>query len=87
MHVFHRLTISKRIIRVFTSVLVVLAITSRASEPIRNPVPHELQGAAQVVDMPGIRVWGDGSDDALHADIVQSIHDEPEGLFPHGSND
>jgi len=68
------------------STLVVLAITSCASEPVRNPVPQELQDVAQVVDMPGILVWGDGGDDSLHADIVQSIHDEPEGLFPRESN-
>ena len=73
-------------IRMVASILVVLVIASCASEPIRNPVPHKLQDAAQVVDMPDIRVWGDGGDDSLHADIVQSIHDEPEGLFPRGPN-
>ena len=81
MFVFNRVTSATRTIRRFASILIVLVITSCASEPIRNPVPHELQDAAQVVDMPSIRVWGDGGDDSLHADIVQSIHDEPEDLY------
>ena len=86
MQIFNRVTIATRTIRVFTSILVVLVIASCVSEPVRNPVPLELQNAAQVADMPGIRVWGDAGDDSLHADIVQSIHDEPEGLFPRGPN-
>ena len=86
MHVFNSVTSATQTIRMVASILVVLVIASCASEPIRNPVPHKLQDAAKVVDMPDIRVWGDGGDDSLHADIVQSIHDEPEGLFPRGPN-
>ena len=86
MHVFSLVTSATRAIRRVASILVILIIASCASEPIRNPVPLELQDIAQVIDMPGIRVWGDGGNDSLHADIVQSIHNEPEGLFPRGPN-
>lgn len=41
---------------------------------------------AQVVDLPDVRVWGDATDDPLQADLVRSIQDEPEGLFPRAPN-
>ena len=62
----------------------VLVLSACASEPPRNPVPHELADRAEVVDMPGIRVWGDEVSDALHKDLVHSIQNEKPGLFPRG---
>ena len=86
-NVFWQLASAKRTIRMVTAMLVIVIVTSCANKPPRNPVPFELQDTAQVVDMPGVRVWGDGRDDALLADMVQSIRDEPAGLFPRGPND
>jgi len=67
-------------------ILTVLFTASCAKEQIRNPVPADLQESVEVVNMPGVRVWGDAKNDILHADVVQSILDEPEDLFPRGPN-
>ncbi len=62
----------------------ILFVTSCASEPPRNPVPYEFIDRAQVVDMPGVRVWGDELSDVLHQDLVHSIQNEKSDLFPRG---
>ena len=67
-------------------ILTVLFTASCAKEQIRNPVPADLQDVVDVVNIPGVRVWGDANDDPLHADVVQSILSESEGLFPRGPN-
>lgn len=86
MHAFVRVIHLKKIVHIVASTLLILVIASCASEQPRNPVPPELESIVEVINMPGVRVWGDGKDDSLHDDIVQSIHDEPEGLFPRGPN-
>jgi hypothetical protein len=77
-----KLRLLSRLLLIFS----ILIITAWAKEVFRNPVPVELEEVVQVVDMPGVRVWSDFSNQELHADIVQSIHDEPEGMFPSGRN-
>ncbi len=64
--------------------VVVLLLTACASEPVRNPVPLEHIDRAEVVDMPGVRAWGDEFSDVLHQDIVHSIQNDQPGLFPRG---
>ena len=67
--------------------LVVVALLGAcASEPVRNPVPQEYYGSAEVVDMPGVRFWGDEKSELLHDDIIRSVDDELPGLFPRGPN-
>ena len=51
----------------------ILIVTACASEPPRNPVPYEQIDRADMVDMPGVRVWGDELSDVLHQDLVHSI--------------
>jgi hypothetical protein len=50
----------------------------------KDPVPYEHIDRVDVVDMPGVRVWGDKLSDVLHQDLVQSIQNEKPGLFPRG---
>ena len=38
----------------------------------------------EVVNMPGVRVWGDERSEVLHDDLVQSIREEESGLFARG---
>ena len=64
--------------------MAILIVTACASEPPRNPVPYEHIDRVDVVDMPGVRVWGDKLSDVLHQDLVQSIQNEKPGLFPRG---
>jgi hypothetical protein len=59
-----------------------LFLCACATEIIRNPVPLEYQHDAEVVDMPGVRAWGDEPSAEFHNDIVDSIRNEKEGLFP-----
>jgi hypothetical protein len=65
-------------------VLAIVMVTACASEPPRNPVPFEFANRAEVVGMPGVRVWGDELSDALHQDLVHSIRNENPDLFPRG---
>ncbi len=65
-------------------VVAILIVTACASEPPRNPVPYEHIDRADVVGMPGVRVWGDELSDVLHQDLVHSIQNEKPGLFPRG---
>lgn len=67
-------------------VLSLLFLCSCASEKVRNPVPPSLRDTAEVAGTRGLRVWGDGHDNALNGDFVQSIRDEPAGSFPRGPN-
>jgi len=68
----------------FCLALAALLLTACASEILRNPVPHEHIDRAEVIDMPGVRVWGDELSDVLHRDLVHSIQNEKPGLFPRG---
>jgi len=63
-----------------------LLVSACASEPLRNPVPHEHMDRAEVVDMPGVRVWGDEVSGVLHQDLVESIQNEKPGLFPRAAD-
>ena len=63
---------------------VVLTVSACTSEPPRNPVPYEHIDRVEVVDMPGVRVWGDELSDVLHQDLVKSIQDERRSEFPRG---
>ena len=76
--------ITKLISRSFSFFALVLMLAACASEPTRNPVPLEYYDQAEVVDMPGVRVWGDERSQLLHDDVVQSIKSEKAGLFPRG---
>lgn len=67
-------------------VICALLLSGCAKEALRNPVPPEHQDIAEVVDMPGVRVWGDERSELLHQDVIESIRSEPEGLFPRGPN-
>ncbi len=40
---------------------------------IRNPLPMELAGHAEIPGMPGIRTWGDEFSPLFQADVVESI--------------
>jgi len=64
--------------------LTMLLLMACASEPLRNPVPHEHIDRAELSDMPGVRVWGDELSDVLHDSLVHSIQNEKPGLFPRG---
>jgi len=78
--------VKRRILTHITLALATLLISSCASELFRNPVPPELEEVVEVVHMSHVRAWGDSFDQAWHDDVVQSIKDEPEGLFPRGPN-
>ena len=58
--------------------------TNEIKDTPRNPLPPEYYNQAEVVDMPGVRVWGDDKSKLLHDDVVQSIRNEKAGLFPRG---
>lgn len=47
----------------------------------RNPVPVEKMSIAQVAGMPGVRAWGGKTDPAFQQDILESVHQEPPGMF------
>lgn len=66
--------------------LFVLLLAGCASEAVRNPVPVDQQGGAEVVDMPGVRAWGDARSEVFHRDLVQSIRDENPAWFPRGAD-
>jgi len=48
----------------------------------RNPVPLEQMDKAQIPDLPGIRSFGLAFSESFHKDFVQSVRDEPPGLYP-----
>lgn len=66
--------------------LFTLFLTACTKELLRNPVPPEYQQTAEVVDMPGVRAWGDERSELFHQDVVNSINNEAEGMFPRGPN-
>ena len=70
--------------RIVPPAVAALMLTACASEIIRNPVPLEAQHEAEVVDMPKVRAWGDEHSKSFHNDLVASIKNEKEGLFPRG---
>lgn len=70
--------------RLVSLCVVTLILSACANEPIRSPLPPEYYNQAEVVDMPGVRVWGDDKSKLLHDDVVQSIRNEKAGLFPRG---
>jgi hypothetical protein len=70
----------------FFLVSAILILSSCANEIFRNAVPAELEEVVGIADMSGVRAWGDSFDLAWQADIIQSIRDEPEGLFLRGPN-
>ncbi len=78
--------VKRRILRHLILVLAAVLISSCATELFRNPVPVELEEVVEVADMSGVRAWGDSFNPAWQADVIQSIRDEPEGLFPRGPN-
>ena len=48
----------------------------------RNPVPLEQIDQAQIPDLPGIRSYGAVYSESFQKDLVQSVRDEPPGLYP-----
>ena len=78
--------VKRRILTHITLVLATLLISSCANELFRTPVPPELEEMVEVADMSHVRAWGDSFSTAWQADVIQSIRDEPEGLFPRGPN-
>ena len=70
----------------FFLVYSILILSSCANELFRNPVPSELEEVVEVADMSHVRAWSDSFEPAWQADVIQSIRDEPEGLFPRGPN-
>ncbi|GMQ89689.1 MAG: patatin-like phospholipase family protein [Gammaproteobacteria bacterium] len=48
----------------------------------RNPVPLEQMDQAQVPDLPGIRSYATDFSKNFQKDFVQSVRDEPPGLYP-----
>jgi hypothetical protein len=78
--------VKRRILTRFFLASSILILSSCANELFRNPVPAELEEVVEVADMPGIRAWGDSFNPEWQADFVQSIRDDPEGLFPRGPN-
>ena len=74
----------KLLMRMLPTIATALFLTGCASELPRNAVPLEYIDDAEVVDMPGIRVWGDEKSALFYDDIVLSIKNEKEGLFPRG---
>jgi hypothetical protein len=80
------LVINHRFVARFLLAFSILIVSACAKELLRDPVPAELEEAASIINMPGVRVWGDSPDSGWQADVIQSIRDEPEGLFPRGPN-
>ncbi len=48
----------------------------------RNPVPVEQIPKAEIPGMPGVRSFGVEHRESFYKDLVQSVRDEPPGLFP-----
>ncbi len=48
----------------------------------RNPVPLEQIDQAQIHELPGIRRYGAEFSESFQKDLVQSVRDEPTGLYP-----
>lgn len=76
----------QRVSNILIFIISLALLAACGSAPTRNPVPLDLQEHAEVVDMPGVRVWGDELNDLLHDDIIHSIENEQPGLFPRGPN-
>ena len=64
------------------SILLLLIITA-CTNPVRNPVPLELIGEAELTGMPGVRTFWDrkGVSPDFQEDIIQSVRQEPTELF------
>ena len=67
-------------------VFAMIAVQGCGTAPVRNPAPLEQQQRAEVVDMPGVRAWGDAPSEAFHADLVQSVRDENPTWFHRGAD-
>jgi hypothetical protein len=78
--------VKRQLLTRFFLVYSILILSSCANELFRNPVPPELEEVVEVADMSHVRAWGDSFEPAWQADVIQSIRDEPEGLFPRGPN-
>jgi len=79
-------TLISRIHALLFLALTILLASSCANELFRTPVPPELEEVVEVVDMSHVRAWADSFDPAWQADVVQSVQEEPEGMFPRGPN-
>jgi hypothetical protein len=84
--VFDSTPMNRRFLAHLFLVIATLLVSSCAQELFRNPVPPELEEVVKVAEMSGVRTWGDSFSQAWQDDVVQSIRDEPEGLFPRGPN-
>ena len=52
----------------------------------RSPVPVEQMSRAQVAGMPGVRAWAGEIDPNFQRDMIQSVRQEPPGMFPQDSD-
>ncbi len=65
----------------YLTILFALLLAGCASEPVRNPVPLDLLMIAEVVEMPGVRAWGDLHSELFQKDLIQSIRTENLEIF------
>lgn len=72
--------------RTVPTVLLLLLLCACATPAVRNPVPLDQLQRAEVVDMPGVRAWGDAHSDLFQEDLVHSIRTENPELFPRGAD-
>lgn len=66
--------------------LVLLAVSALAgcATPQRNPIPIESMREAEIPGMPGVRSFAD--EPRFTQDIIQSVREEPPGLFPRNAD-
>jgi hypothetical protein len=74
------MTLLKRSISMLILVAVLLSGVGCALK--RNPVPLANISSAKLVEIPGVRAWGDEYSDLFQKDLIKSIHQEAEGDFP-----
>lgn len=58
------------------------AVLTGCADLPRNPVPLDAIDRAEIPGMPAVRAWGGEHSAALQADLMMSIDQEPDGLFP-----
>ena len=73
-----------RVTRLVPVIFFLLVLSACVTGFTRNPVPLEYYDQAEVVNIPGVRVWGDERSELLRNDILQSIKNENKELFPRG---
>lgn len=67
--------------RVVLALLVLLGPGGCGSIP-RHPVPLDEISKAEIPGMPGVRSFFGDHQESFYQDLVQSVRDEPPGLYP-----